>query len=94
MAVRSRGRLDLTIACAMIGRYLDHAGKIYNVLARRVAEAIVAAVADVSEAHCLIMSRIGAPICAPALVHLRLAMKGALRPKGFERRPQSRVRIA
>lgn len=163
MAVRNRDRLDLTVACAMIGRYLDgvesyreqkaalaawvgecasehgfadcsvrvnaadnvdagslyltvtgtsaesgddgqvgrgnrvnglitplrpmsleaaagknpvsHVGKIYNVLARRVAETIVAAMPDVSEAHCLIVGRIGAPVSTPALVHLRLATR-------------------
>jgi S-adenosylmethionine synthetase len=171
MAVRNRTRLDLTIACAMIGRYLDsvksyiehkaalaewvrecaseygftacsvvvnaadkveagslyltvtgtsaeagddgqvgrgnrvnglitplrpmsleaaagknpvsHVGKIYNVLAGRVAEAIVAAAAEVSEAHCLIVSRIGAPVSAPALVHLRLATRDGTAPEGL-----------
>jgi S-adenosylmethionine synthetase len=168
MAVRNRGQLDLTIACAMIGRYLDsvdsylehkaalaawvgecarehgftkcsvavnaadgaeagslyltvtgtsaeagddgqvgrgnrvdglitplrpmsleaaagknpirHVGKIYNVLAKRVAEAVVAAAPEVSEAHCLIVSRIGAPISVPSLVHLRLATRDGAPP--------------
>lgn len=170
MAVRRGGRIDLTIACAMIGRYLDgidsyiehkaalaawvgecarehgftecsvavnaaddvgaaslyltvtgtsaeagddgqvgrgnrvnglitplrpmsleaaagknpvsHVGKIYNVLARRIAEAIVATAPEVDKVHCLIVSRIGAPVSMPALVHLKLATnKGALLEK-------------
>lgn len=60
---------------------ISHVGKIYNVLARRVAEAIIAAVPEVSEAHCLIVSRIGAPISAPALVHLRLATRDGAPPE-------------
>lgn len=171
MAVRNRGRLDLTIACAMIGRHLDdvegyvehkaalaalargcanehgfadcqvvvnaaddiatgsvyltvtgtsaeagddgqvgrgnrvnglitplrpmsleaaagknpvsHVGKIYNVLARRLAEAIVATVPEVNEAHCLIVSRIGAPISAPAMVHFRFATRDGVPPDGL-----------
>jgi S-adenosylmethionine synthetase len=52
---------------------VSHVGKIYNVLATRVAEAVVSAFPEVSEAHCLIVSRIGAPVSTPALIHLRLA---------------------
>ena len=171
MAVRNRGHLDLTIACAMIGRYLEgsdsyaehkaalaawvgqcageygfadcsvavnaaddvaagslyltvtgtsaeagddgqvgrgnrvnglitplrpmsleaaagknpvsHVGKIYNVLAGRVAEAIVASAPEVSEAHCLMVSRIGAPVSAPALVQIRLATRDGAPPEKF-----------
>jgi len=54
---------------------VSHVGKIYNVLATRVAEAVVSAFPDVSEAHCLIVSRIGAPVSTPALTHLRLATR-------------------
>lgn len=54
---------------------VSHVGKIYNVLATRVAEAVVSAFPEVSEAHCLIVSRIGAPVSKPALVHFRLATR-------------------
>jgi S-adenosylmethionine synthetase len=54
---------------------ISHVGKIYNVLATRLAQAVVSAVAEVSESHCLIVSRIGAPVSSPALVDLRLAMR-------------------
>jgi S-adenosylmethionine synthetase len=56
---------------------VSHVGKIYNVMASRIAEGIVAATPEVSQAHCLIVSRIGAPISEPSLVHLRLATRGA-----------------
>jgi len=52
---------------------VSHVGKIYNVLATRVAGVLVSAVPEVTEAHCLIVSQIGAPVSTPALVNLRLA---------------------
>lgn len=179
MAVRNRGHLDLTVACAMIGRYLDsidsylehkaalaawigecareygftdcsvavnaaddvavgslyltvtgtsaeagddgqvgrgnrvnglitplrpmsleaaagknpvsHVGKIYNVLAKRVAEAVVASTPEVSEAHCLIVSRIGAPVSSPALVHLRLATRDGAPPEKLRKQTAALV---
>lgn len=62
---------------------VSHVGKIYNFLAWRIAEAIVAAVPEVSQAHCLVVSRIGAPISAPAMVHLRLATRDGAPPDGL-----------
>jgi S-adenosylmethionine synthetase len=59
---------------------VSHVGKIYNVMASRVAEAIVASAPEVSEAYCLIVSRIGAPVSAPALVHLKLATRDGSPP--------------
>ncbi|WP_018317121.1 methionine adenosyltransferase [Bradyrhizobium sp. WSM2793] len=52
---------------------VSHVGKIYNVLATRIAEALVTALPEVSEAHCLVVSNIGAPITEPVLVHAKLA---------------------
>ena len=62
---------------------VSHVGKLYNVLARRLAEAIVGATPEVSEAHCLIVSRIGAPVSMPALVHLRLATRDGASLEGL-----------
>lgn len=55
---------------------VSHVGKIYNVLATRIAEALVATLPEATEAHCLMVSKIGAPVSEPALVHLRLATRG------------------
>jgi len=57
---------------------VSHVGKIYNVLATRVAGTLVSAVPEVTEAHCLIVSRIGAPVSMPALIHLRLATRDSV----------------
>jgi S-adenosylmethionine synthetase len=52
---------------------VSHVGKIYNILAKRVAETLVTAIPQVSAAQSLFVSRIGAPVSMPALVHLKLA---------------------
>lgn len=49
---------------------VSHVGKIYNVLARDIAEAVVAKVPVVSHAECLMVSQIGKPVGAPVLTHV------------------------
>lgn len=51
---------------------VSHVGKIYNVAARAIAEAIVAAHPEVRRAECLLVSRIGWPIDRPAIVEARV----------------------
>jgi S-adenosylmethionine synthetase len=51
---------------------VSHAGKIYNVLALRAAERLVAELPEVAAAECHLLSRIGSPVNEPALAHLRL----------------------
>jgi S-adenosylmethionine synthetase len=51
---------------------VSHVGKLYNVVARAIAETLVASVPDVWAADCFLVSRIGAPINQPALAHVRL----------------------
>jgi S-adenosylmethionine synthetase len=59
---------------------VSHVGKIYNVLAARMAEAIVSSIPEVSSAHCLIVSKIGAAVSSPALVHVKLATQDGMPP--------------
>ena len=56
---------------------VSHVGKIYNVLARKIAEMLTAE-AQIAAAHCFIVSRIGAPVTSPALVHVKLATRDGL----------------
>ncbi|MGZ3422991.1 MAG: methionine adenosyltransferase [Polyangiales bacterium] len=53
----------------------SHVGKLYNVLAREIAEAIVGAMPEIAEAHVVLVSRIGAPIDEPQLAAVRIAPK-------------------
>lgn len=65
---------------------VTHVGKLYNLLANRIARALVAEVAGVREAYCYLVSRIGRPITEPQLVDLKLRLEdpaalAALRPR-------------
>jgi len=57
---------------------VSHAGKLYNVLARRAAERLVAELPEIEAAECYLLSRIGHPVTEPALAHLRLRTRGSL----------------
>jgi S-adenosylmethionine synthetase len=57
---------------------VSHVGKLYNVLARDVAERIVAQCPDVASAECLLVSKIGAPVSEPAFVQVKLATKDGM----------------
>lgn len=66
---------------------VTHVGKLYNVAAAELAQAIVREVADVASATCMLVSRIGTPIDRPALVDVRL------RAVGFRTLEQLRPRV-
>lgn len=51
---------------------ITHVGKLYNVAATRIANALISDIDGIVEAQVLLVSRIGAPIDEPQLVHLRL----------------------
>jgi S-adenosylmethionine synthetase len=53
----------------------SHVGKVYNVLAIRIAETVVSNLPAVERAQCLLVSQIGTPVSDPSLVDIRLAMK-------------------
>ncbi len=52
---------------------VSHVGKIYNVVAQQIAGLLVAASDEIAAVECLMMSKIGAPVISPALVHMRIA---------------------
>lgn len=52
-----------------------HVGKLYNVAARNLVNALIANVPDIAAAQSLIVSRIGTPITKPSLVQVRLASR-------------------
>jgi S-adenosylmethionine synthetase len=66
-------------------------GKIYNVIARQIAEALVAAVPEVARAQCLMVSRIGAPVTSPAVVHIKLATRDGFMPTQLRTRVEDVV---
>jgi S-adenosylmethionine synthetase len=57
---------------------LTHVGKLYNVLAREIAEDLVASLEGVSAARCYLSSEIGRPIDEPRLVHVEIETRAGL----------------
>jgi S-adenosylmethionine synthetase len=57
---------------------VSHVGKIYNVLAKDMAETLVSVVPEIVSAQCLLVSKIGQPITLPELVQVKLATKGGI----------------
>jgi len=53
---------------------VTHVGKLYNVMAHRVAHAIVADVPEVQDAYCYLLSRIGHPITDPSLFDVQVRL--------------------
>jgi S-adenosylmethionine synthetase len=53
---------------------VSHVGKIYNVVAQHIAEALAASADEITGVECLMVSKIGAPITEPAIVHIKLAV--------------------
>ena len=53
---------------------VTHVGKIYNIAAGLIAEALVAEVPEVSEAACCLVSRIGKPITEPQLTDVKVRL--------------------
>ncbi|MCA1408082.1 methionine adenosyltransferase, partial [Ensifer sp. IC3342] len=57
---------------------VTHVGKIYNVLAQRIAESLVNSIPGVKAAHCLMVSRIGDPVNRPSVLHIKAATHAGL----------------
>jgi S-adenosylmethionine synthetase len=57
---------------------ISHVGKLYNVVARDVAEDLVASLEQVSAARCYLSSEIGRPIDEPRLVHVEIQTRDGL----------------
>ena len=55
---------------------VTHVGKIYNIVAREIAGALIREIPEVIAAHCLMVSQIGAPVTSPALLQLKLGTTG------------------
>jgi S-adenosylmethionine synthetase len=65
---------------------VTHVGKVYNVVAQDIAQALVATVPEIARAQCLMVSSIGAPVIEPAIMHIKLATRNGapaerLRPR-------------
>jgi S-adenosylmethionine synthetase len=50
---------------------VSHVGKLYNLVAGRIAQAVIEHVHDIESASCVLVSRIGSPVTEPRLVDVR-----------------------
>lgn len=57
---------------------VTHVGKLYNIVAQRVAETLVQELEEVQQAYCFLVSRIGSPITEPQVADLQLVMQDGL----------------
>jgi S-adenosylmethionine synthetase len=57
---------------------VSHVGKIYNVLARDIAETLVTHEPGIAAAQCFLMGQIGAPVAEPTLIHIKLATRNGV----------------
>jgi S-adenosylmethionine synthetase len=62
----------MTLEAAAGKNPVSHVGKLYNVAAGLIARDLASTLPDVTEAECLLVSRIGAPIDQPQIVSIRL----------------------
>jgi S-adenosylmethionine synthetase len=51
---------------------VTHVGKLYNIAAGLIAEAIVEEIPEITEAHCMLVSQIGQLIADPQVAHIRV----------------------
>lgn len=70
---------------------VSHVGKIYNVLARDIAETMIASIPEIESAQCLMVSRIGAPVTIPAVVEIKIATHEGVPVTGLQARIETLV---
>lgn len=58
---------------------VSHVGKLYNVIAHRIAHAVVSNVANIDEANCYLLSCIGHPITEPQIFDVKIRIKNGAR---------------
>jgi S-adenosylmethionine synthetase len=65
---------------------VTHVGKLYNVLAARISNAMVTTVPEITAAQCLMVSRIGRPVTEPAIVQMAVATRDGFPLSGLKNR--------
>ncbi|MDH3691391.1 MAG: methionine adenosyltransferase [Gammaproteobacteria bacterium] len=65
----------MTMEAAAGKNPITHVGKLYNVIAGRIAKILVEELPEISEAYCTLVSQIGRPIHQPRLVDVRIRLE-------------------
>jgi len=82
----------MTLESAAGKNPVSHVGKLYNLAAGLLAEELVAQLPEVSDAQCVLVSRIGAPIDEPQIVDVRVRCADGLPPAERAARIEELVR--
>lgn len=82
----------MTMEAAAGKNPVSHVGKLYNVIADRIAAAIVADVTGVRGAACVLVSQIGRPVDDPQVADVHLAMNETTRGDGVHVQVEAVVR--
>ena len=53
---------------------VTHVGKLYNIVAQQIAEALVIEINEISDAYCYLLSQIGSPINEPKVIDLKVKL--------------------
>jgi len=53
---------------------VTHVGKLYNIVAQKISEALVTEINEISDAYCYLLSQIGHPINEPKIIDLKIKL--------------------
>ena len=53
---------------------VTHVGKLYNIVAQQIAEALVTDISEISAAYCYLLSQIGSPVSQPKVIDLKIKL--------------------
>jgi S-adenosylmethionine synthetase len=81
----------MTLESAAGKNPVTHVGKLYNVLAPLIAEALVAELPEVAEARCLLLSRIGRAVADPQVADVALRCHEPVEARALEARTRAVV---
>ncbi|MDJ0593229.1 MAG: methionine adenosyltransferase [Pleurocapsa sp. MO_226.B13] len=82
----------MTLEAAAGKNPVTHVGKLYNVVANLIAEALVEEIEEVTTAYCYLVSQIGQPVARPQIVDVQLQMSENQPVEEFQGRIEEIVR--
>ena len=82
----------MTLEAAAGKNPVTHVGKLYNVIANLIAEALVEEIEEVTTAYCYLVSQIGQPVARPQIIDVQLQMSENQPTEKFQGRIEEIVR--
>lgn len=82
----------MTLEAAAGKNPVTHVGKLYNVLARQIATAIVEEMPEIASVYCYLVSQIGRPVSEPQLIDLQIQTQAGYPLEGYRPRIEELTR--